>query len=87
MPGKPRKQPEFKDLVGIQDWQKIQDIFSAVTNISLRTVDPEGKLITNPSGQTSFCKNFLKDSTYGKKVCGDCLPTFLGGKGVVLFAI
>lgn len=80
---RPRKQPEFKDLVAIQDWQKIQDIFSAITDISLRTVDPEGKLITNTSGQTSLCKNFLKDSAYGKKVCGDCLPTFLGGKRVV----
>ncbi len=83
MPGRTQEHPEFKDLVGIQDWQKIQDTFSALTNISLRTVDPEGELITNTSGQTSLCKNFLKDSAYGKKVCGDCLPTFLGGKGVV----
>ena len=80
---RPRKQPNFKDLVNDQDWQKIQGIFSAVTNISLRTIDPEGKLITSPSGQARLCRDFLKDSTYGMEVCGDCLPTFLGGKSVV----
>jgi ligand-binding sensor protein len=81
--GRPRKQPDFKDLVNNQDWQKIQDIFSSVTNISLRTIDPEGKLITTPSGQSLLCREFLKDSTYGLEVCGDCLPTFLGGKSIV----
>jgi ligand-binding sensor protein len=83
MLGMPRNQPDFKDLVDIPDWQKIQDIFFAATNISLRTVDPEGRLITNTSGQTSLCSNFLKNSTYGLEVCGNCLPTFLGGKAVV----
>ena len=81
--GRPRKQSDFKDLVNNQDWQKIQDIFSSVTNISLRTIDPEGKLITAPSGQSQLCQDFLKDSTYGLEVCGDCLPTFLGGKSLV----
>jgi ligand-binding sensor protein/putative methionine-R-sulfoxide reductase with GAF domain len=81
--GRPRKQPDFKELVNDQDWQKIQDIFSSMTNISLRTIDPEGKLITTPSGQSQLCQTFLKDSTYGMEVCGDCLPTFLGGKSVV----
>jgi ligand-binding sensor protein len=83
MLGRPRKQPVFKDLVDPQDWQRIQDIFFEATNISLRTVDPEGKLITNTSGQTRLCNRFLKNSTYGLEVCGDCLPTFLGGEAVV----
>ncbi len=83
MLGRPRKLPVFKDLVDPQDWQKIQDIFFEATSISLRTVDPEGKLITNTSGQSRLCSNFLKNSTYGLEVCGDCLPTFLGGAAVV----
>lgn len=81
--GRPRKQPGFKDLVDTQDWQKIQDIFSAVTNINLRTLDPEGNLLTAPSGETRLCNEFLKDSTYGLELCGHSFPTFLGGKGVV----
>ena len=81
--GRPRKQPQFKDLVDTQDWQKIQDIFSAVTNINLRTLDPEGNLLTTPSGETRLCKEFLKNSTYGLELCGHSFPTFLGGKGVV----
>ncbi len=79
----PRKTLEFRELVNPQDWQKIQDIFFAVTNISLRTVDPDGKLITHISGQPRFCKDLLKNTIYGLEECENCLPTFLGGRAVV----
>ncbi len=80
---RPRKQPYFKDLVSIPDWQKMQDMFSAVTSINLRTLDPEGNLLTAPSGTSTFCEKFLKNSTYGLELCGHSFPTFLGGKAVV----
>ena len=68
------KSGEFSlaDLIDIKDWQKIQDNFSAVTDVCLRTVDSKGRFITSASRKPRLCKG-----------CGPCLPTFLGGKEVV----
>jgi len=73
----------FRDIVDIQKWQHIQDNFSAITGICLRTVDPQGKDITTPSNRPKFCQELHKDHSVVKEICGNCLPTFLGGKGVV----
>ena len=68
------KSGEFSlaDLIDIKDWQKIQDNFSTVTDVCLRTVDSKGRFITSVSRKPRLCKD-----------CGPCLPTFLGGKEVV----
>ena len=66
----------LKDLIDIKEWQKIQDNLSNVTEINLRTFDPEGNLVTSPSKTPRLCGELLKN-------CSPCLPTFLGGKGVV----
>lgn len=83
---KNKKDPKklvFKELVDINEWQKVQDTFSKIINISLRTMDSEGRLLTSPSRQPRLCKELLKETTYGSDVCGPCLPTFLGGKAVI----
>jgi ligand-binding sensor protein len=67
---------DLRDLIGVRDWQKIQDNFSTITNVSLRTLDPEGKPFTKQSNKPQLCS--LK-----KELCGNCLPTFLGGRGVL----
>lgn len=73
----------LKDLIDIGKWQKIQDNFSNVTEVNLRTVGPEGNLITSPSKTIRLCGELLKTSPLKNKICGTCLPTFLGGRGVV----
>lgn len=73
----------LKDLIDIKEWQKIQDNFSNVTEVNLRTVGPEGNLITSPSKTIRLCDELLKTSPLKNKICGICLPTFLGGRGVV----
>lgn len=73
----------LKDLIDIREWQKIQDNFSNVTEVNLRTVGPEGSLITSPSKTIRLCDELLKTSPLKNKICGTCLPTFLGGRGVV----
>lgn len=73
----------LKKLIDAQGWQKIQNNFSAVTGVCLRTVDPQGGLITKPSAMPRLCSELLRESPLKKKICGECLPTFLGGKGVV----
>ncbi len=67
------QQLSLKDLIDIKQWQKIQDNFAAVTDVRLRTVDSKGNLITSASKEQRLCRG-----------CVDlCLPTFLGGRGVV----
>jgi ligand-binding sensor protein len=77
--------PDFnlKDLIDIKAWQKVQDNFSEVTEVSLRTVDIRGDLLTNPSRPARLCNFLMKDSSLKDKICGACIPTFLGGKGIV----
>lgn len=73
----------FRDIVDIPKWQQIQDNFAAVTKICLRTVDPHGIDVTKPSSKPLLCQELHHDSSVARKICGNCLPTFLGGKGVV----
>lgn len=70
-------------LIDIKAWQKIQNNFSVITDVGLRTVDPKGKLITTPSAEPRLCTELLKSSPMREKLCGGCSPTFLGGRGVV----
>ena len=42
------------DLVGLKDWQRIQDSFSEALGITLRTVDLGGKLLTKISNPPIF---------------------------------
>lgn len=68
------------DLIDIQRWQKIQDNFAAVMGVTIRTVDKEGNLLTSSSRETRLCSQILRNSPQKDKICGLCLPTFLGGK-------
>lgn len=79
----PKDQPSLKDLIDIKEWQRIQDNFSSVTDVCLRTVDPKGELLTSPSKELRLCTELLKDSSLKDKICGRCLPTFLGGRATV----
>ena len=61
--------PRFADVICLEEWQKIQDTFSAMTNIGIRTLDENGKELARSGGHPFFKKS--------------CLPTFLGGDSVV----
>ncbi|MFH1414327.1 MAG: PocR ligand-binding domain-containing protein [Candidatus Omnitrophota bacterium] len=67
----------------LDKWQEIQDSFSAITGVSLHTVDTQCQPVTEPSREPRLCHDILKPSPLKAKICGSCLPTFLGGKGVV----
>ncbi len=72
----------FKDLVDIKKWQEIQDNFSAVTEVGLRTVDAEGNPITSWGTEPRLCSQVLKSSPQNR-ICATCLPTFLGGEALI----
>jgi len=71
------------DLIDVKEWQKIQDEFSVITDIGVRTIGASGNLFTRPSRESRLCDELLKNSGAKNVVCGPCLPTFLGGTGVV----
>jgi len=74
---------EIRNIIDIKKWQSIQDSFSAITELGLRIVDPKGSALTLPSGEPRLCRELLNDQAMKNRFCGRCLPTFLGGKGVV----
>jgi ligand-binding sensor protein/putative methionine-R-sulfoxide reductase with GAF domain len=78
-----RNNIDFKNLIGIKEWQEIQDNFSAVTHIPMRTVDINGAPLTKPSSEPRLCLEFIKQYPGLAKVCNSCLPSFLGGKETV----
>jgi len=73
----------LKDLINIKEWQKIQDNFSAVTGIAIRTLDSKGDPVTLPSTEPRLCTELLNGSKEKDLLCGRCLPTFMGGEAVV----
>jgi len=70
----------LKDTIDIKEWQNIQDTFSVVTSVGLRTIDERGEPITSVSGESRLCRELIKPSEFKNTICGKCLPTFLGGE-------
>ena len=83
MEKEPKQHIDFKNIINISDWQKIQDTFSSLISVGLRTLDTEGNAITVPSSQSTLCKHIIQWTKYEIDICGKCLPTFLGGKASV----
>lgn len=73
----------FADLIDLQTWKRIQDNFSTVTNINITTLDSKGTPIISPRAEPRLCRELLRYSPFKKEICNLCLPTFLGGKGIV----
>lgn len=51
--------------------------------MGLRVVDDKGASFTSPSNQPRLCSQIVSSFHYKENICGNCLPTFLGGKQVV----
>lgn len=66
----------FSDIVDVQKWQKIQDHFSEVLGITLRTIDKRGNFITGISGNTRLCDEVIRKSRKAIEECERCLPPF-----------
>ncbi|MFH0940426.1 MAG: PocR ligand-binding domain-containing protein [Candidatus Omnitrophota bacterium] len=62
------------DLIPLNELQEMQDSFSEVANVSIRTIDANGRSLTVMSNMLSICPNGF---------CKQCLPAFLGGEGII----
>lgn len=78
------QQLSLRKLIDREEWQRIQDNFSVITEVGLRTLDAQGLLFIPPSGFPRLCEEILtKTSIRNRSLCTSCLPTFLGGRAVV----
>lgn len=73
----------IENLIDVKEWQKIQNNFSAVTGVCVRTLNSKGALFTLPATIPRLCSEVLKDSPFKSKICGNCAPTFLGGNAIL----
>jgi len=81
----PRKETllTLKDLIGLDELQQMQDSFSEAADITIRTTDTCGKFLTEESRVPTLCKEVFLSESFKKEICGQCLPSFLGGEGIV----
>ncbi|MFA6320578.1 MAG: PocR ligand-binding domain-containing protein [Candidatus Omnitrophota bacterium] len=67
------KDLNLADLVSLEDWQKIQDQFSEALEVTLRTVSPEGKYLSETSRSNRLCTEILSKINNEQENCGNCL--------------
>lgn len=65
------KDISLADLVNLAEWQKIQDSFSEVLEVTMRTVSLEGKLLTQVSRLSKYCTEIIPKFTYIDNLFGN----------------
>jgi ligand-binding sensor protein len=73
----------LEELIAIDELQEVQDSFSEVANVAIRTIDHNGRALTSMSHPPTLCSDAFKDSILRKKLYTQCLPAFLGGEGII----
>lgn len=63
------------DLVNLADWQKVQDSFSEVLEVTLRTISLDGKLLSKISRPSRYCSEIVPKVKDFDNPCGDNPPT------------
>ncbi len=82
---KPREETPLAllNLIDLDELQQMQDSFSEAADITIRTTDTCGKFLTEVSRMPTLCKEVFLSEDFKKEACGQCLPSFLGGEGIV----
>ncbi len=65
---------KFDERVDIKHWQNIQDVFSSIIGLSLRTVDQHGEIIARPSNVPAICAEPVSESPVARKKCWQWYP-------------
>lgn len=73
----------LKNLISVREWQGIQNKFANITGVALQTFDSQGKPVTKASNLPRLCAKITKKTPLKNTLCPECLPSFLGGRGVV----
>ena len=78
-----KKETVLCDIVDFGQWQRIQDYISAISSVTIRTVDAGGNLLASPSGIARLCREVPDIIEKDKDYCKRSMPGFLGGSGDV----
>ncbi|AKN29602.1 histidine kinase [Clostridium carboxidivorans P7] len=62
---------EIKDVIDIELLQTFQDNYAKSMDIASIIVDKKGNPVTSPSFYTSFCNDFIHNTTVGDKRCAE----------------
>lgn len=73
----------LSELVDATELQDMQDSFSEVANVALRCVDSKGDFLTTISNPPALCVDTDHIRLTKDKISTLCLPSFLGGQGIV----
>ena len=63
---------KLTELIDIKTLQRIQDDFSEMTRMASVIIDEEGKIVTEGSNFTDFCREFARKSPIGCERCNQC---------------
>ena len=72
---------KFEEIIELERWQSIQDILASIINISLRTVNKKGEIITRPSAMAELCSNVLNDNEQAVEICWQWFPEMVNVLG------
>jgi len=61
------------ELVNLEDWQRMQDSFSEVLELSLATVSLDGNLLTRISRPNRLCSEILPRNPAHQQYCANCI--------------
>ena len=78
---------KITDFMDLKVLQKIQDDFSAATDLAAIAVDTEGNYITEGSNFTQFCMDYTRKSQEGQrrwiKCDNECSGTYYCHAGLI----
>ena len=69
----------LEELIDLTEWSKIQDNFAAITGIGIKILNTKCQPVIKPSGVPRLCSELVVDLALRERMCGRCLPSFLGG--------
>ena len=70
------------DLVGLEDWQKVQNYFAEAIDVTLNTVSLEGTPLTKPSRPTRLCSSSFPKDSKCKSLCDSCVTKRLNPSNI-----
>jgi len=59
------------DVIDLQQWRKIQELFADAIGVSIYTVDRRGNLLIKPSKPARICEEVRNSTLFGLKTCTD----------------
>ena len=65
---------KFDEIIDVKHWQNIQNAFSSIIGISLRTIDSNGEIIVRPSNLAAICQEAVSESPIARKKCWQWYP-------------